>query len=466
MGNGHRVLTKGIVLLASLVFAACAGATSGTPGTTPAGVNGGASPAAGCSGEKITLTVEMSVYVEAPHKAAFDAMKAAYEKANPCITIVYEGAAYADFWSKLTTQIVAGTEGDIVQLQNGGSLYSTYAALRPGDTGAFVNLDSYIKGTTLETTLVGQKDLVYNGHYIGISDYAWGVRGIFYRKSLLQAAGIDPSSIKTTDDLQSAMIKLTKPGTPPQYGLCATLSSHPFVASEWETTLARPMAGGVFFSGELGPYTPDKLIVDSPDVVASAQLWQDWVYKDKVSAVGQDKAGARDSFWAGRCAFNIDGPWMTGMSAAAVTPTVMNDIGIIATPPINYKGVLRYQPGDTNAITNLISSKSAHPAEAWKFLAWMLTPEAQKLVALSGMIPSNTEYSKSPAYVSSEPINSTFTQYLAAYAPGMSDPNIPQMGALNTILVAAAQAMFINGAPVQATLTNARLQMEAALNKK
>lgn len=463
MANGRRALTKCIVLLASLVLAACGGTVtpSGTPGTAPAGSSGGASsPAAG--GEKITLTVEMSVYVEAPHKAAFDALKAAYEKAHPNITIVYRGAAYADFWDKLTTEISAGTEADIVQLQDGGARYASYAALRPGDTGAFVNLDPYIKGTKWENVLVGQKDLVYNGHYIGISDYAWGARGIFYRKSQLQAAGIDPSSIKTIDDLQSAMIKLTKPGNPQQYGLCATLSTHPFVANEWETTLARPMAGGVFFKGEQGPFTPDKLIVDSPDVVAAAQLWQDWVYKDKVSPIGQEKAGVRDLFWAGRCAFNIDGPWFTGMTAAK-DPALLSDIGIIATPAVNYNGKLRYQPGDTYAITNLISSKSKHPDEAWKFLEWMLTPEAQQLVALSGMIPSNTEYSKSPNYVSAEPLNSLFPQFLAGYAPGMSDPNIPQAAALNTIMVEAAQAMFINGAPVQETLHNARIQMEAAL---
>ena len=169
----------------------------------------------------------MSVYVEAPHKKAFDMLKQAYEQLNPNIEIDYYGAAYNDFWDKLTTEIMAGTEACVVQLQTGNMHYATYAALRTGDTGSFVNLDQYIKGTHWETDLIGQKDLTYNGHYIGISDYAWGPRAVYYRKSLFEAAGINPDDIKTTDDFRQAAIKLTKKGTggqPDQYGFGAVLS--------------------------------------------------------------------------------------------------------------------------------------------------------------------------------------------------------------------------------------------------
>ena len=93
---------------------------------------------------------------------------------------------------------------------NGTTNYATYAALRPGETGAFVNLDDYIAGTTLEDDLVDQDSLTYNGHYIGLSNYAWGIRAIYYRKSMFQEAGIDPASIKTTDDFLDAARKLTK----------------------------------------------------------------------------------------------------------------------------------------------------------------------------------------------------------------------------------------------------------------
>ena len=64
--------------------------------------------------EKIELTLEMSIYVEAPHKKAFDMLEDRYEELNPNVDIVLYGAPYAEFWDKLTTEIVAGTEVCIV----------------------------------------------------------------------------------------------------------------------------------------------------------------------------------------------------------------------------------------------------------------------------------------------------------------------------------------------------------------
>ena len=133
-----------------------------------------------------------------------------YQAQNPNVEIVYNGIPYADYWDKLTTQIVAGNESCIVEMQNGNTSYAKYAALRDGDTGAFVNLDSYIKEAGLDKKLVDQASMTYNGHYIGLSDYAWGARAIYYRKSLFKEAGIDPSTIKTQDDFLAAAVKTDK----------------------------------------------------------------------------------------------------------------------------------------------------------------------------------------------------------------------------------------------------------------
>ncbi len=416
---------------------------------------------------KIKLSLETSVYVEAPHKKALDGLKAAYEKLNPNIEIEYRGADYANFWDKMTVEIVGNTEADIVQLQSDASRYATYAALRTGETGAFVNLDKYIKGTHWEDDLVSQKMMTYNGHYIGISNYAWGVQGFFYRKSLVKDGGVDPTAIKTIDDLQAALIKLTKKGEggkPDQYGLAATLSTHPFVVNEWYSIMARQMGNGIFFPEEKAPYTPDALMVNSQPIIDAAQIWQDWMVKYKVSAVGQDKAAARDLFWAGRAAFNWDGPWFTGMTREK-DAKLLDDMDIIATPPIMFKGTLRWQYANTNAITHLISSNSKHPDEAWKFLEWMASPEAQKIVNLSGMIPSNKQYSGSADYIAGEPVNAKIVKFLEQYQPAMPSPNIPQYGELDKIFQEAGQAMYIKGEPVKDTLDKAAADMKKVLSK-
>jgi len=285
--------------------------------TAALGLSLGALGSAGlrpASAAATSLSLEMSIYVEAPHKKAFDMLKKRYEELNPNVEIMLYGAPYAEFWDKLTTEITANTEANIVQLQSGATRYATYAALRQGEAGTFVDLDKYIKGTHWETDLVSQKSLTYNGHYIGMSNYAWGARAVYYRKSLFKAAGIDAASIKTNDDFLQAAITLTKKGTggkPSQYGFGAVLSTHPFVWDEMLTFICRPASGGVYFPNEAAPYTPDRVRVNSEAMVWAWRWWQDMIFKHKVVAPGSfDKAQERDLFWNATVAMSIDGPWL------------------------------------------------------------------------------------------------------------------------------------------------------------
>lgn len=260
--------------------------------------------------EKIVLSMEASSYVEAAHKLVYDQLEAMYEAANPNVDIVYNGYPYADYWDKLTTEIVTGNESCIIEMQSGAQHYGTYAALREGETGAFVNLDPYIEAAGLADKLVDQDSLVYNGHYIGLSDYAWGARAVYYRKSLLQEAGIDPATIKTQDDFLQAAIKLTKPAEgdkPAQYGFGAVLSTHSFVWDEMKTFIARPI-GAMYTTNNAPPYTADNVMVDSPEMKWAFKWWQDMIKVYKVTPPGSfDKAQERELFWNGTVAMSIDG---------------------------------------------------------------------------------------------------------------------------------------------------------------
>ena len=425
-------------------------------------------PVSPSSDEPITISLETSVYVEAPHKAALDALKAAYEDANPNVTIEIYGAPYAEYWDKLTTEIVAGTEACIVQLQEDATRYATYASLREGETGAFVNLDPYIKGTDLETNLTGQELLTYNGHYIGISNYAWGVHGVFYRKSILQEAGIDPATIVTWDDLLNAAIELTKPQTadePAQYGFGILIGPAPLALSEWEQAIARPVGQGFFFPNEEGPFTADRVNINTAPIAWAAQFWQDLNFKHHVTSVGhQTKGDVRNQFWTGQVAMTIEGPWFTGMTAAA-DPTVLEDTGVFPLPKAVYEGEEYIYHASPNAVTHLISSNCEHPDEAWKFLEWMASPEGQALVATSGMIPANTAYSSSDAYRQDYPINAEIVKFLDVYASPMPRPGIPQSGEIVRIALDAAQEMFVTGDDVQTALDTAAARIQDVLNK-
>lgn len=455
-----KILMTSLALV--MILATCLTACS--PAETPV-INESDQPAAedttspAGEDEKIVLTMEASAYVEAPHKAVYDKLKVMFEEANPNIELVYNGYPYADFWDKLTTEIVAGNESCIIEMQSGSQHYGTYAALREGETGSFLNLDPYIVGTDLETKLVDQGSMKYNGHYIGLADYAWGARAIYYRKSLFAEAGIDPATIKTQEDFLEAAKKLTKEAEgdkPAQYGFGAVLSTHPFIWDEMKTFIARPI-GAMYTTNNQPPYTPDNVMLDSPEMKWAWQWWQDMIFEHKVVPPGSyDKADERDLFWNGTVAMNIDGPWFVGMTRS-YDPALMDDLGVFPSPMIEYEGELYPFHAETYAITHLISSKCDHPEEAWKFLEFLTTPEAQKVIAECGMIPTNKEYSLSEDYIGREPLNAELVGFVDSlyYFPAAIDPAIPQLGELERIMVDAAQEAFITGADVNTVLDEA-----------
>lgn len=410
--------------------------------------------------QRVQLRFQTSVYVEEPHKVALDALKAAYEKLNPDVEIVFYGTGYADFWDRLTTEIISGTEADIIQLYP--HQISQYAALRPGD-GAFAVLNDKIIGTEFEN-LIGQAECMYKGNYVGLSSYAWGVTGLFYRKSVLDEAGIDVNEIKTLNEWADVVAELTKDtdgdGRIDQYGFGIVLGNHPFVADEWYRMVARPVSGGIYFSdGEAGPYTPERVNASHPGNVWAAKFWQDLLFEKKVSPTfTPDKKDVREYFWNGSVAFNMDGPWFVGMTRE-YDEAVLEDTGLIPHLPIEYNGQLHTPTSAFYPLVNVISDNSPHKEEAWEFVKWMASPEAQELVALCGMIPSNPEYSESEAYKEAYPMNSLFVEFLEGYIL-VNDPAIPELGELTDIMINSAQRMFIQGMDADTVLNDAAEQMK------
>jgi ABC-type glycerol-3-phosphate transport system substrate-binding protein len=409
------------------------------------------------SQDQVVITFETSVYVEEPHKNAIDALVETYNQKNPNVKIEIYGAGYADFWNNLTTEVMAGNEADIVQVYTEN--IATYNALRPG--GAFVELDSFMEGTDLAENLVAQEFCVVDGKTLALSNYAWGTTGIFYRKSMFEAAGIDPASLKTWDDFVAASAKLTT-GNQAAMGILA--SSHAFVISEYNRLLGRVVSNGLYFpDGESGPYTADRIQTNNEANVWAAKQWQE--YLKNYGKPVPDKKDSRELFWNGHVAINFDGPWFIGMSASK-DEAVVNDIGLIPQPAVVYNGNT-YKPNPSvYPLVAMISKKSKHPEEAWKFLEWMAGEEAQALIAQCGMIPSNKTYASSESYTSSYQMGGLFNEFLANnYATPVSDPQIPQLGELTQIMIDAAQEMFVSGADVQATLDDAAERLKDVMNR-
>lgn len=446
-----------IALLLVMVFTLAACGSSGSGGGEPSGSVAGSSGAAGA--DEVTLTFTTSVYVEEPHQVAIDKLVEAYKVIAPNVTIEIYGAGYADYWDNLTSEIMAGNEADIMQMYP--SQIATYNALRA--EGVFVPLDDSIAGKGYEEALVGQDECILDGQTLALSSYAYGTTGIFYRKSMLEAANINPADIQTWDDFVEASRKLSNGE---QYAMGILTSSHTFVVSEWCRMLARPVSNGLYFpDGESGPYEADRINVNSPENVWAAKQWQNYLVTEKLGKDAPDKKDSREYFWNGICAFNHDGPWFIGMTEESY-PELMEDIGLMPIPAVVYEGTT-YKPNPTKySLVAGISKNCENYEEALAFLEWMGSEDAAQYIQDCGMIPSNKAFSSSKEYASTHELAGVFNSFLDNnYTTLVADPAIPQLGELEKVMVDATQAMFAAGEDCQTALDQAATECKEIMER-
>jgi ABC-type glycerol-3-phosphate transport system substrate-binding protein len=397
--------------------------------------------------EQVTITLATSVYVEDPHRKAMDALLEAYKKIAPNVTVEIYGGGWATYWDNVTTEIMGNNEADIMQIYPEN--VATYHNLRPG--GVFVDLKQFMNGQDYVSRLTGQDMCEFNGEMLALSNYAWGTTGLFYRKSLLAQSGIDPAGIKTWDDFTTASAKLKEQGV---FGMGVITSAHSFVVSIWARMLARVVSNGLYFpNGETGPFTADSIQINSPANIWAAQQWQDYI-KHEYGKSAPDPKDMREYFYNGLAAFCYDGPWYVGMIREH-DASLMDDVGIIPAPAVVYNDQV-YQPNPTMyPLVMALSKNCKYPKDAWDFMNWMASDEAQKISATSGMIPASVEYSTSPEYKAEYPQSSLFAEILTTYGPQVADPFIAQQGELSQIMVNAAQQMFTADADAQSVLDRA-----------
>lgn len=449
--------------MAGLLLVGCGSSSNSSTSKTPAEVPSATDSETASdestlsSGNEVTLHLATSLYVESNHQAVFDKLLDAFNKENPNINVEIYGEGYDGFWDDITTEIASGTEGDILQITP--SELNSYYALREG--GAFLNLDDYISSSSVVTEdgLVGQEECKVDGANVALSNYAYGSAAIFYRKSILEKCGIDPSTISDTDAFVNALKAVTNKG---YAGMGIVVGSHTFTWSEWGRFFVRPVSG-VFFQNEAGPYSADTINCNSKPVVDMAKWWQNLI-TNKYVVSGTDKSDAREIFWNGTAAFNMDGPWFIGMTQDHGSD-VFNDTGVISLPQVNYEGK-KYSPAPVNyPYIMTISSKCAHPDEAWKFIEWMASDEAQKIIAECGMIPSVKSFSESQDYANEYPMQAEMMGFSNSYNL-TPNPTTPAFSELESVMNETCQAMFGEDlTDAQSSLDNAAAEMKSIMRE-
>ncbi|MEV4582191.1 extracellular solute-binding protein [Nonomuraea jabiensis] len=349
--NRTSVSAKAAVLgTAVLALSACASAPQAT-GTTTAGASAGSSGA----------------YTWWDPYPQHDPSSAWAKRVDSCgkqAGVTIQRTAYDT--TALTNQaLLAGQEGnapDVILLDN--PAVSTLADAGMLTTMADFGLDT----ARFDKNLIAAGEL--DGKTYGIPIGA-NTLALYYNKKILDAAGVDPGSIKNWDTLDAALKKVKAAGKKPITFSAIGTEEGSFQFLPW-------------FWGSGAQLTQ----LDSPQAVAALDLWTKWV-KDGTapnSVISNSQNTTWEQFLTGEFAFAENGTWQIDSAKKAGFPT-----GIVQIP--GKDGGTAPTPTGGEFITVPVQKDTKRYAATKKILECMTTPEGlvETGTTFAYYIPSTAE---------------------------------------------------------------------------
>jgi multiple sugar transport system substrate-binding protein len=312
------IATGSFAVVASLALAGCSSSGNGSSGD---------------SSGPVTITYSNFIS-NGGNEKNLQTIVDAFQKANPNIKVKVTTSAYADYFTKLQTDLAAGTESDVFDV-DAGSFPNIQAS---GSVAELNGVDaSKYRQTVLDTYKVDGKQYGLPTSFSNVV--------LFYNKDLFDKAGVaPPTSSWTWADEKAAAEKLTNKGA----GVWGDYQ--PVSYNEYYKAVAQ--AGGSFLKddGSVG--------FDSDAGKKAA----DWIAgkSGTVMPTAAQGAGTPDFdtnlFKDGKLAMWHTGIWM---------------IGLVGTLPFNWD--IAVEPGDTqpasavfsNAVVVSNNSKHKEAAQKW-----------------------------------------------------------------------------------------------------
>ncbi len=308
----HSTLSRAAAILAAAglglgSLVACSSGSSSTETSASSAGSAASSAAAGTSGGTATGATYTWWDPYPQHEADSDWAK----RVEACGTeagVKIQRTAYDT--SALTNQaLLAGQEGtspDVILLDN--PAVSTLA-----DAGILTTMGEFgLDTSSIEPNLLAAGEL--DGEAYGIPIGA-NTLALYYNKSVLDAAGVDPATITDWASLSAALEKVTATG---KGGI--TFSA---IGTEEGSFQFLPWFWGA---------GADLKQLDSPQAVAALQQWTDWVNNKQApnSVISNSQNTSWEEFLTGNFAFAENGTWQVNSAAKADFPT-----GVIQLPGQN-----------------------------------------------------------------------------------------------------------------------------------
>lgn len=342
-------------------------------------VAGGALMPAQAAPKPVTITYFTFTAVP-DHLDTLKAQIAAFEKANPGIKVKVQSAAYADYFTKLKTQVAGGNAPDVFDLNYEN--FVTYAK-----AGTLLNLNAQAKADKAfkKSVYFGKAYDVFNlakKQYGLPASYSTTV--LFYNKDLFKAAGVAVPNGKWDWSDEESAAEALKAKLPA--GTYADYQGAQF----WEFYKSLGQAGGKFFDPKTGKAAFNKL----PGV--TALNWLIGKTQKGYMPTAAQMSGVNDEalFKAGKLAMWHSGIWeFNAMSSTSFQWDIVNEP----------QGAV---PGNfffSNAV--VASAKSKNAVAAWKWMKFFTSdPKAVKLrVAAAWEVPATSAKAPLAAYLNQSP---------------------------------------------------------------
>lgn len=287
------------------------------------------------------------------------------------VDVQFQGA-YAEVLQKLQAALIAGDVPDLVLLD------SPFVALFAKD-GVLVPLDDFAADpdTGLDMSSFFQ-GLVMDGYYDGTLYALPMMRStplLYYNADMFAEAGLPDRVPETWDEFKEFSDALTiigDDGVPVQQGVSFTMTQ---TTAHWYLQAAIYAYGGEVSDEEFN------ILLDSPEAIAAAKLWQDMVFEFNTGKAGLDEGGSHADFLNHRVGMVFGSTGSMGSLLENADFTL--GAGMI---PAQER---RMVPVGGSVIA-MTSTDEARQAAAWEFMKFVVSPESNaRIVQATGYLPTS-----------------------------------------------------------------------------
>jgi raffinose/stachyose/melibiose transport system substrate-binding protein len=316
---------------------------------------------------KVTLTIEswrnddLSIWT--------DQIIPAFEKSNSGIHVVFQPSAPAEYNGVLNTKLEGGTAGDLITARPFDASLALYKKGYLADLSALPGMGNF-------SSVAKSAWITDDGKHVFAVPMASVIHGFFYNKDIFAELKLSVPTTKAEFMAVLAAIKKDGKYTPIAMG----------TSDMWEAaTMGFQNIGPINWKGEDGRTALLKgkaKFTDAPYIKTWKELaaWAPYMPDGFQSVKYPD---SQQLFTLGKAAIYPTGSWEISQFEKDAT----FKLGIFK-PPVDKKGDTVYISDHTDIALGM-NAKTAHPAEAKKFLQWMTTSEFAVLYAnaLPGFFP-------------------------------------------------------------------------------